>query len=95
MIALFSAAALAFAGVLLLARFVRGPSPVDRVLAAHGVLVCAALIAATLALYDTRWIDAALALVLLGAVLVVAAVKVLVGQGGQSPLAQLDERAGT
>ncbi|KAF0171976.1 MAG: multiple resistance and pH regulation protein F [Hyphomonadaceae bacterium] len=94
MIALASALALAFGCVMLLIRFMRGPAPVDRLLAAHGVLLCAALLAATLAARDTRWIDAALALVLLGAVLVVAAVKALGKQSFQPPLAPLDEGAG-
>lgn len=93
MIALGSALVLMVACVVLLVRFARGPTPVDRLLSAHGVFLCAALLAATLAARDTRWIDAALALVLLGAVLLVAAVKALGKQSFQPPLAPLDEGA--
>lgn len=95
MIAWGSAIALALAVVVLIARFVRGPSPTDRLIAAYGVFVCAALIGATLAASDARWIDAALALVLLGAVLIVAAVKALGKQSFQPPLAAHKEGAGS
>ena len=94
MIALGSAIALTLAVVVVLVRFVRGPSPTDRLLAAYGVFVCASLIAATLAARDARWIDAALAVVLLGAVLTVAAIKALGKQSFQPPLAALEEEAG-
>jgi multisubunit Na+/H+ antiporter MnhF subunit len=94
MIALVSSAVLALASALLLVRFALGPSPVDRLLAAHGVLLCSALLAAMLASRDTRWIDAALALLLLGVVLVTASVKMLAKLSFQPPLAPLDEGAG-
>ncbi len=93
MIAFVSAVALALASIALLVRFMRGPGAVDRLLAAHGVLLCAALLAATLAARDPRWIDAALALALLGAALVVAGVKMLARQSFRSPLAPQDDGA--
>jgi multisubunit Na+/H+ antiporter MnhF subunit len=94
MIAVVSAIVLAFACVLLLARFARGPSPIDRLVAAQGLFLCATLIAATLASRDARWIDAALAIIALGAVLMAAAVKLLDRQSFQPPLAPLDESGG-
>jgi len=94
MIAVLCALALAVASVLLLIRFVRGPTPFDRLIAAQGLFLCAALIAATAAQRDVRWIDAALALVLLGAATTVAAVKVVRRQSFQTPLVALDEGAG-
>ena len=90
MIALAAAAGLALASLLLLVRLMRGPSVYDRLLAAHGLFLCAALMAATVAARDVRWIDVALALVLVGAVLVVATVKALRTQSFQPPLAALD-----
>lgn len=93
MIALASGLALGLAALVFLVRFMRGPGPVDRLLAAHGAVLCAALLAATFAARDVRWIDAALALVLLGVVIVVAAVKTAGKQDFQSPLATLDDGA--
>ena len=93
MIALASGVALGLAGALLLVRFVLGPGPVDRVLSAYGVLLCAALLAATLTAVDVRWVGAALALVLLGVVVVVAAIRATGRQTFQTPLASLDDGA--
>lgn len=94
MIAVLCALGLAVASALLLVRFMRGPTPFDRLIAAQGLFLCGALIAATAALRDVRWIEAALALVLLGAAVTVAAVKVLRRQSFQTPLVALDDGVG-
>lgn len=80
------AVALALAGVCLVVRLVRGPTPFDRLIAMQGLLLCAALFAATLHGRDPRWGDAALAIVLLGAALVAAGVKAVRKQSFQPPL---------
>lgn len=95
MIAAVAALGVCAACALLLARLVRGPTPFDRLLMAHAVWVNAALVVACLAAIarDPVWIDAALALALLDAALVLAAVKALRRNSFQPPLAPLDESA--
>ena len=92
MIAIVAALGVAFACALLLARLMRGPTPFDRLLIGHALWVNAALIAACLATFagDAARLDAALALALLDAVLVLAAVKALRRNSFQPPLAPLD-----
>ncbi|MDZ4777511.1 MAG: hypothetical protein SGJ23_12065 [Alphaproteobacteria bacterium] len=86
MIAASLAMVLALACVFLIARLARGPTPFDRLIAMQGLLLCAGLMAATLWARDPRWIDAALAIVLLGAVLLAGGVKALRKQSFQPPL---------
>lgn len=93
MIALASALGVMLASALLLARLVRGPTPYDRLLVGHALWLNAALIVACLATGagQVAWLDAALALTLFDAVLVLAAVKALRRNSFQPPLAALDE----
>lgn len=95
MIAIVAALGVCGACALLMARLVAGPTPFDRLLMAHAVWVNAALIVACLAAFahDPVWIDAALALALLDAALVLAAVKALRRKTFQPALAPLDEGA--
>jgi multisubunit Na+/H+ antiporter MnhF subunit len=86
MIAVAFALTLALASLFLIARLARGPTPADRLIAMHGLLLCAALFAATLHARDPRWIDAALVIVLAGAALLAAGVKALRRQSFQPPL---------
>jgi multisubunit Na+/H+ antiporter MnhF subunit len=79
-------AALALASVLILLRLVRGPTSFDRLIAMQALLLCMALLAATLHGRDPRWGDAALAIVLIGAALTAAGVKGLRKQSFQPPL---------
>lgn len=80
------AGGLATASVLFLVRLLRGPSLPDRLVATQGLLLCAALLIATLAA-DPRWILASVALVLGGAALAFAGLKIARGQSFAAPLA--------
>ena len=93
MMSVAAALGVALACALLLARLVRGATPFDRLLISHALWVNAALMVACLATFagDAAWLDAALALALLDAVLVLAAVKALRRNSFQPPLAPLDE----
>lgn len=93
MIALAALSGLAVACALLLARLMRGPTPFDRLLAGHALWTNGALAVACLAGWSggAVWLDAALALALLDAVLVLAAVKALRHNSFQPPLAPLEE----
>lgn len=95
MIAFASALGLCAASALLAVRFARGPTPFDRVLAAHALWAHAALVAAALAvLLDApALLDAALAIVLADAALALAAIKVLRRNSFQPALTPLDEGA--
>lgn len=84
--ALMLALTLSLASLLLIARLARGPTPFDRLIATQGLLLCAALLAATLHAQDSRWIDAALVIVLVGAAVLAAGVKALRKQSFQPPL---------
>lgn len=80
------AGGLALASLLFLFRLLRGPSLLDRVVATQGVVLCAALLIATLAA-DPRWILASVALVLSGAALAFASLKIARGQSFATGLA--------
>lgn len=86
MIASCLVVALAAACCLLLVRLTAGPTPFDRLIAMQGLVVCAALFAALLHDIDPRWIDAALAIVLIGAALLAAGLKSLRKQNLHAPL---------
>lgn len=95
LVLLAAALGLCAVAALLIARLLHGPTSFDRLLAAHGLWGCAALIAAVLAvLLDApALLDAALALVLADAVLAIAAIKALRTSSFQPALAPLDESA--
>jgi len=89
MIALAVALGLCVAGGVFAVRFARGPTPYDRILAAHALWSAAALTAATLGvlLQAPTLFDAAIVLVLAEAVLVLAAIKTLRRNSFQPALA--------
>lgn len=86
---------LCIAGALFAARLMRGPTPYDRLFAAHGLWSCAALVAAALAVLmpAPALLDAAIALVLAEAVLALAAIKALRRTSFQPALAPPEETA--
>lgn len=86
MILVVLACGLALASLLFLFRLLRGPALLDRLVATQGLLLCAALLIATLAA-DTRWILASVALVLCGAGLALASLKLARGQSFATALA--------
>lgn len=86
MIASLLIAALTLACLFLLVRLAMGPTPFDRLVATQGLLVCAALFVALFHTVDPRWIDAALAIVLVGAGVLAAGLKAVLKQGFRTPL---------
>ena len=92
MIALAAAAGAALVVVLALVRLVLGPTHYDRALAAKSVAVRGALAAGAIsvAAAQTAWIDAALAMLLGGLVLMAAAAKVFRARTFQAPLVRED-----
>lgn len=90
MIAAAMTVALAAACIFLIARLWIGPTAFDRLIAAQGLFVCVAILAAMQNHVDPRWIDAALAIVLIGAALVAAGLKSVRRQSFRAPLGASD-----
>lgn len=90
MIAAVIIVVLSVSALVLLVRLALGPTAFDRLIAAQGLFICAALFTAQIHAIDPRWIDAALAIVLIGAALLAAGLKAVIRQRFGAPLGVAD-----